>query len=161
MWGWQLIPNGLGGFNLIRGGSAFIGGILGVGAVVLVLGALISHFLDSIYKDYGGVICIVFIATSILYFIQQLIQKSNEATKLSYFLNFIVAPIFVIYLIAALLYMIPDQAEYDFGFIGNILLLLVIVGSPVIAYFGGTIITYIITIIARAIPIKFNSNSNA
>lgn len=159
MWGWQLIPDGLGGFHLIRGGSALVGGILGFSAVVLVLGALISNFLDTIYK-VGGVICVVFLATSILYFIQQLIKKPRAATKLSYFLNFIAAPFFVIYLISASLYMIPDAEEYDFGFVGNILLLITIVGSPVIAYFGGTIITYIITIIARAIPIKFNSNHN-
>lgn len=154
---WRLLPDGFGGFYFWRSSGLF-GGILLIGAVIVIWGIFIAHLLDAIYKDYGGVICAVFIATSILYFLQQLIKKPSKTTILSYFLNYIVAPFFVIYLISASLYQIPDAEQYDFGFVKNLLLLLLIVGAPVIALIGGTIITFIITIIARGIPIKFNSN---
>ena len=155
----RLLPDGFGGFYFWRDSGLF-SIILSMGALVVVWGVFVSHFLDKIYLEYGGIIRTVFIITSIIYFLQQLIKKPNEVTVLCHFLNYIVAPLFFIYLIAAALYQIPDAEQYDFGFLLNLLLLFLIVGAPVIAYVAGMIFTLIITIIARVIPIKINSKHN-
>lgn len=159
---WKLIPDGNGGFFFDKS-TGFGANLLLLSIITVIGGYFLSVFMDKIYTQYGTLICIVFATTSVLYFLQQLIQRPKDTTLLSLFLSYLAAPFFVFYLIAGSFY-VSNWAEEiaAHGDLGQqLLVLLYIISSPALSLFGGTIINLLLTVFARSIPINFNRNNKS
>lgn len=154
---YELVSDGYGNYSIFKIDGAWVGWAFALGFLVIA-GFLMATFMDKVYEN-GSLITTIFAIFSVLFLLEKITKKTNGTTIIGQIHGKIVAPSFVLYIYAGLTYWTTwaDDISNSSSFMDDILFLLYIFCSPIVAFIVGPILTMLISIVAKVITGKKHS----
>ncbi len=151
-------PEGFGNYNIMfyildRTSYLYKGAISVLGMIFLAI--MIGSSLHSIHFNYGTFIWVLFAFVSIIHILEQYFKRPKKATLLTHMYTHIVAPLFVLYVIASsFLWFDFLYDAYHRDGLTRIILFIFFFLSPIIIFAIGRWISLLVTVTTRIISVK-------